>query len=273
MAEQVCADDDIPAGDVLALIAALVDKSLVVLEPEVLGQARYRMLDTIREYAAALLADAGESARFSSRSATTCCGPRSTTWRSGWRRSRSRGRPGSTAPAGTSSTRATWPRSWRGAWPTATWRPGCGSASRSARAGSCWGTFAEGGEWLDSFLALGTSALSPRIRGAALVARAQLAASSDPAARRAWPRRDWSCAATAATGSGPRCALNLLSEIALQTGRAAEAAASANQALADRAGRRRRLERGLRAGHQGRDRGPGGPAASRPTSWPSPRSA
>ena len=48
----------------LDLMAALVDKSLVVLEPEVLGQARYRLLDTIREYAAARLAEAGESAAF-----------------------------------------------------------------------------------------------------------------------------------------------------------------------------------------------------------------
>ena len=64
MAEQVCSDDDIPAGDVLDLTAALVDKSLVVLEPEVLGQARYRLLDTIRDYAAARLAEAGESAAF-----------------------------------------------------------------------------------------------------------------------------------------------------------------------------------------------------------------
>ena len=111
MAEQVCADDDIPAGDVLGLTAALVDKSLVVLEPEALGQARYRMLDTIREYAAARLAEAGESAGSSSRSAITCCRPRSTAWRSGWLRSRSRGRIGSTAPAGMSSTRATSPRS------------------------------------------------------------------------------------------------------------------------------------------------------------------
>ena len=52
MAEQVCSDDAIPAGDILDLLAALVDKSLVVLEPEALGQARYRLLRTIREYAA-----------------------------------------------------------------------------------------------------------------------------------------------------------------------------------------------------------------------------
>ena len=63
MAEQVCAGDAVPAGDVPGLTAALVDKSLVVPEPEVAGQARYRMLDTIRDYAAARLAGSGESAR------------------------------------------------------------------------------------------------------------------------------------------------------------------------------------------------------------------
>jgi len=42
MAEQVCADEQIPAAEVLGLTAALVDKSLVVLDPELLGQARYR---------------------------------------------------------------------------------------------------------------------------------------------------------------------------------------------------------------------------------------
>ncbi len=64
MAEQVCSDDDIPERDILDLMTALVDKSLVVREPEVLGQARYRLLDSIRQYAAAHLADAGESATF-----------------------------------------------------------------------------------------------------------------------------------------------------------------------------------------------------------------
>ena len=40
MAEQVCADDDIPVGDMLDLTAALVDKSLVVLERPVTGGTR-----------------------------------------------------------------------------------------------------------------------------------------------------------------------------------------------------------------------------------------
>jgi predicted ATPase/DNA-binding CsgD family transcriptional regulator len=60
MAEQVCADDAIPAGQVLDLLAALIDKSLVTLDGELEGDARYRLLDTIREYAAVRLEQSGE---------------------------------------------------------------------------------------------------------------------------------------------------------------------------------------------------------------------
>ena len=52
------------AAAVLDLIAALVDKSLVVVDSEVLGQARYRLLESIREYAAARLEEAGETKVF-----------------------------------------------------------------------------------------------------------------------------------------------------------------------------------------------------------------
>ena len=93
MAEQVCADDRLPTEDVVGLLSGLVDKSLLVVEPEVLGQARYRMLDSIRAYAAQRLAEAGESA------ATQDCGCGTTWWpcasatrRSGWPRSRPAGR-------------------------------------------------------------------------------------------------------------------------------------------------------------------------------------
>src|SRR5579864_2949774 len=60
MAEQVCSDDIIPADAVLGLLISLIDKSLVVLDGEAAGDARYRLLDTIREYAAERLAAAGE---------------------------------------------------------------------------------------------------------------------------------------------------------------------------------------------------------------------
>ena len=60
MAEQVCADEAIPAEQVLDLLAALIDKSLVTLDGELEGDARYRLLDTIREYATGRLDASGE---------------------------------------------------------------------------------------------------------------------------------------------------------------------------------------------------------------------
>jgi predicted ATPase/DNA-binding CsgD family transcriptional regulator/Tfp pilus assembly protein PilF len=60
MAEQVCSDEVMPADAVLGLLISLIDKSLVVLDGEAAGDARYRLLDTIREYAAERLEAAGE---------------------------------------------------------------------------------------------------------------------------------------------------------------------------------------------------------------------
>ena len=67
MAEQVCSDEAIPADAVLGLLISLIDKSLVVLDGEAAGDARYRLLDTIREYAAERLAAAGERSALSLR--------------------------------------------------------------------------------------------------------------------------------------------------------------------------------------------------------------
>ena len=58
-AEAVCGFGDIAAFDVAELIGALVDKSLVVAEPAG-GALRYRLLETIRQFAAERLAEAGE---------------------------------------------------------------------------------------------------------------------------------------------------------------------------------------------------------------------
>jgi predicted ATPase/DNA-binding CsgD family transcriptional regulator len=67
MAEQVCSDNAAGAGaaigadEILGLLISLIDKSLVVLDGEAAGDARYRLLDTIREYATERLEAAGES--------------------------------------------------------------------------------------------------------------------------------------------------------------------------------------------------------------------
>jgi predicted ATPase/class 3 adenylate cyclase len=58
-AEAVCGFGDIEVFDVAELLGALVDKSLVVAEPAG-GALRYRLLETIRQFAAERLAEAGE---------------------------------------------------------------------------------------------------------------------------------------------------------------------------------------------------------------------
>lgn len=58
-AEAVCNGEGIEAAAVLELLWRLVEKSLVIAEePGVEG--RYRLLETIREYAAEKLGEAGE---------------------------------------------------------------------------------------------------------------------------------------------------------------------------------------------------------------------
>jgi predicted ATPase/DNA-binding SARP family transcriptional activator len=53
-------DDAAEPGDVIDVIAALVDKSLVLADED--GGVRYRLLETVRAYAAERLAEAGEEA-------------------------------------------------------------------------------------------------------------------------------------------------------------------------------------------------------------------
>jgi len=57
-AERVAAGSDIASVEVLDLLVALVDKSMVDADDE---RARYRMLESLRQYATARLVDAGET--------------------------------------------------------------------------------------------------------------------------------------------------------------------------------------------------------------------
>jgi predicted ATPase/DNA-binding CsgD family transcriptional regulator len=232
MAEQVCADEEIPAADVLGLTAALVDKSLVVLDPELLGQARYRMLDTIREYAALRLSQAGEAAAFRGR----------------FRDYAMRTAEHSQA-LGMARIEAPWPArvdvfrrydvDAGNVIQILNWCLEQGDAEAGLRicaaVSPCWivwGTFGEGSEWLRSFLALDMTGVPARVQGAATVVRGQLTLSSDPATAWALGTEGLKLCREADDRYWIAVGLNLLAEIALHTGRIDEAAVSADEALA-----------------------------------------
>jgi predicted ATPase/DNA-binding CsgD family transcriptional regulator len=231
MAEQVCPDDELPERDILDVLAALVDKSLVVLEPEVLGQARYRLLDTIREYAAGHLATAGETAEFGRRL---------------------RDYTAAVAEQNHAIGMAQIPAPWSArvdvfrrfdvdagnVWQVLSRCLEESDAEMGLRICTavrpCWivrGSFAEGGEWLDAFLALGAPGVPPGVRGAALVGRAQLTLPSDPVRAGSLAEAGLELCRAARDGFWTAAALNVLSEVALHTGRTAEAESFAVQAL------------------------------------------
>lgn len=62
-AEAVCSGEGIGEGRTLDLLSSLVEKSLMLAETTGRAQARYRLLETIREYALEKLVEAGEAAR------------------------------------------------------------------------------------------------------------------------------------------------------------------------------------------------------------------
>ena len=57
--EGVCADDQLPAEEMLDVVAGLVDKSVLISEISS-GVSRYRMLETLRDFGQEKLAEAGE---------------------------------------------------------------------------------------------------------------------------------------------------------------------------------------------------------------------
>jgi len=231
MAERVCSDDDLPAGDILGLIAALVGKSLVVVEPDVLGQARYRLLETIRDYAAARLTEAGESETFQLRLRDYTLAVAEHNMAIGM----------SQIPAPWSASVDVFRRydvDAGNVWQVL----GRCLAQADVETGlrictavrPCWivrGSFAEAGEWMDAFLTLDVAGAHPRVRGPALVGRAQVALSSSPAAAQSWAKEGLALCRVAGDEFWTAAALNLLSEVALHLGHADQAASSADEAL------------------------------------------
>jgi predicted ATPase/DNA-binding CsgD family transcriptional regulator len=224
MAEQVCTDDLVPAAAILDTVAALVDKSLVVREPEALGQARFRMLDTIREYAAEKLTSAGEATEI---------------------QHRFRDHTLAVAERNFAVGMALVPAPWQdrvdvfrrydvdagNVWLVLGECLAEGDVATGLRICTairpCMlvrGEFALGCEWLDAFLALPEAAdVPPRIRGQALIGRAQLTLPAEPADAEPSARSGLDLCRAAGDLFWTAAGLNLLSEIAIHTGRPDEA--------------------------------------------------
>ena len=232
MAEQVCSDGHLPTEDVVGLLAGLVDKSLVVVEPEVLGQARYRMLDSIRAYTAQRLAEAGESAatqlRLRDYTLAVC--------------ERNEAVGMATIPSGWPVVVAVFRRY---DVDVANLRQVLGSclATGDAETGlricaavrPSWivrGLFAEGESWFARFLGLSRHGVSDPVLGTALIGRAQLILPNDPARAEEWARAGLELCQAASLLIWAATAQNVLAETALQTGQLAESAQWAAKALA-----------------------------------------
>jgi predicted ATPase/DNA-binding CsgD family transcriptional regulator len=230
MVEEICADDRLPAADIVDLLTTLADKSLVEVEPEALGQSRYRLLETVREYAAGCLAIAGETATMERR-----------------RRAYTLRETERLAAIGMAILPAPWSARVdvfrRFDLETANLNEvlsACladGDAETGLRICTAMrpvlivrGAFAEGADWIGKFLA-GSEPVPDAVRGPALASLAQflMAAGSPQAEELALAGLELCWA------SGEEfwvaAALNLLTEIALHSGHLDDAAARADEAL------------------------------------------
>lgn len=232
MAEQVCAGDGLWADDVLRVLCDLVDKSLVLADAEVAGETRYRMLETIRQYAAEQLDTSGEEAAL-----------------------RRRHRDHMIEVAGrihqtiVRRPRPTWDEICpmlvlldelqANVWAAVRWSAEADDPESALRLLVLlrWPTIAGGrftpaDEWLDRLLAVGPAELPPSVRGDALVLRGQVAfGQGDPdTARVACTAAAELCRATGLHGplSG---ALAILAWVAIYQRRPERARAFLDEAL------------------------------------------
>ncbi len=231
MAEEVCADEQIPAGTVLDLMAALIDKSLVTFDHELRGESRYRLLDTIKEYAASRLAASGEADELRLRH-------RDYLLRYGeWVVSQAFVRGAPSWPERVAMYRAIAADlpNYRLALATSLRRGDIAEGLRMCGAmRNPWvthGDVTEGAEWFDRFL-VSAAGLPPEVRGPALVFRGDLAFEQQD-----YPTVD-RCAreglelCRAAGDPHEAAALRLLAVATLRAGNLAEAVARVDEAAA-----------------------------------------
>ena len=233
MAEDVCPgaaeEDELAASEVLDLLTRLADKSLVIAESAADGRIRYRMLDTIRDYAAERLDAAGETERLRASFKDHTVIEVEHLVRMGL----------AIVPARWATSVETFRRfeeETSNLRQVLGWCLADGDVAMGLRICTAmrpiWivqGSFAEGGAWMDAFLDH-TSPVPEEVLGPALVGRAQLALPTDPAAAGQGAKAGLELCRAAGLNFWTATALNLLAEVALHAGQADEADARAAEA-------------------------------------------
>ncbi|WP_067457763.1 ATP-binding protein [Actinomadura macra] len=229
-AEHVCGDDALDTGEILDLLTALVDKSLVAVAGETAGEVRFRQIDSIREYAAERLDAAGEDAAFRLRHRDAVL--------------EAAERHGEIAVA---EIRASWQErvalfrlydaELGNVRAGLSWSLEHGDIEEGLRICTALRTFwivrgrvAEWAEWTDRFLTRGP-ALPARVRGAGLAGRAQLAAGGRDFAQ-AQRYAEEALAPCRASGDDfmTACSLITIAEALTRAGRTADAVARLDEA-------------------------------------------
>jgi predicted ATPase/DNA-binding CsgD family transcriptional regulator len=230
MAEQVCAGDAVPPDQVLDLLAALIDKSLVTLDAELDGDARYRLLDTIKEYAADRLTASGEGPVMRLRHRDYML-----RLLEGFiDRAFLRGDPPWPVRVAMNHRVVADRANYRTALSACNER---GDAEEGLRLCSAlhipwvaYGDVTEGISWFDRFLEL-EAEVTPGIRARALMLRADLAFEQQDYAAAGERARAGLDLCRASGGTGAAAALRALAEVSLRAGRHEDALASIDSAI------------------------------------------
>ncbi len=220
-AQAVAGGGDVERYQVLDLLTLLVDKSLVVADNSG-GRTRYRLLETVRQYALEKLGESGEadavrstsprplhgagrrcstprqavimsSASSRPKPRSTTCAPRSggaaktptSSWRWRWRRRCSRcGKRGDASGKGWPGSTPPWPTSTRS---TPRWRPRCGRGrSPTGPCSASWVGAADSLDQAQQALAIAREVDDPALLARALTACGYIAGLFDAEVARAY---------------------------------------------------------------------------------------
>jgi predicted ATPase len=232
MAERVCADDGLPAARVLGLLAGLADRSLIELEPAPMGQGRYRMPDAVRDYAAARLAQAGETLALRRRLRDYALSLGDYYLIVGL----------SQVPAGWTARRDLLDRYATGSdniRAALGWCLEQGDIEAGLRLcatfGACWiafGDLAEGALWFRAFLSADQTGIPALVRGPALASGGWLIVGDNPGLAERWAVEGLAVCRAAGNLLFMSVALNLLAQVAMLSGRPHDALRHCTEALA-----------------------------------------